>query len=151
MARTVIESNKTRNATAGKNLDADGGMGSVYHLALKKDQIEIDFTAVSMGSDLAVLIAGGTRRHVGAVTLSVPRRSLAVPDKISATTSVLALTGHKDDETAKYVSEMLASRLNKTVVTICGIHLDGITGGQIETVWQIVTELTEKFISSGID
>lgn len=69
-------------------------------------------------------LAGGERPHIGTVLLCQPRPSLADPAAVSVTTSVLNLPGHKDDEAARPVGEMLAKKLNRTVVVVAGIHID---------------------------
>lgn len=76
------------------------------------------------GDDLIVCICGGEKEHVGAVALAIPRPSLADPKKISASTSVLCLTGHKEDEIARDGALQLASHLNCTVVLTVGLHVD---------------------------
>jgi hypothetical protein len=63
-----------------------------------------------------------------------------------ATTSVLNLIGHKDDEAAKYVSQTLSSRLNKNVVVTCGIHVDKITNEEINVIIGILEQLTDFLI-----
>lgn len=111
-----------------------------------KGRVKINLKAILIGEDLCVIISGGDSPHIGCVTLSVPRPSLADSRIISATTSVLNLIGHKDDEAAKYVSHMLSSELNKNVVVTCGIHLDNITKEEINITFELLKELTEKLI-----
>ena len=79
--------------------------------------------------------------------MSVPRPSLKNFEKTSASTSVLTLIGHKDDETAKKASHALASRLNKNVVVTCGIHLDDIDPEEINIVGELINQLVEELIS----
>ncbi|MDD4599453.1 hypothetical protein SDC9_03890 [bioreactor metagenome] len=118
----------------------------MIHLELEKGRIKIDLQAVSVGEDLCIIISGGDSPHIGCVTLSVPRPSLSTPTVTSATTSVLNLTGHKDDEAARYVSHTLCSRLNKNVVVTCGIHLDQITPEEIETTIDLIKEITDQLV-----
>lgn len=115
-------------------------------LALQKGRIKINIKAIEIGEDLCVIISGGDSPHIGCVTLSVPRPSLADAEVISATTSILNLVGHKDDEAARYVSQTLSSRLNKNVVVTCGIHVDNITGEEINVTIGILKELTNLLI-----
>lgn len=99
-----------------------------------------------IGEDLCVIISGGDKPHIGCVTLSVPRPSLSTSGGTSATTSVLNLMGHKDDEAAKYVSHLLSSKLNKNVVVTCGIHVDNITCEEIEITLDLIKRLTDTLI-----
>ena len=118
----------------------------MIHLKLEKGRIKIDLQAVSVGEDLCIIISGGDTPHIGCVTLSVPRPSLLAPTVTSATTSVLNLIGHKDDEAARYVSHTLCSGLNKNIVVTCGIHLDQITPEEIETTIDLIKEITDKLV-----
>jgi len=118
----------------------------IHELTIEKGRIIINMKAVIIGEDLCVIIYGGDTPHIGCVTLSVPRPSLADINIISSTTSVLNLIGHKDDEVAKYVSHTLSSSLNKHVVVMCGIHIDSITRDEIGTTIELLKELTDKLI-----
>ena len=102
--------------------------------------------AFSLGNDLCVIITGGDQPHIGCVTLSVPRPSLANSEVTSATTSVLNLLGHKDDEVARYVSHLLSSKLNKNVVVTCGIHVDNITAEEIGITLELLEGLATRLI-----
>jgi len=113
---------------------------------VEKGRIKINMKSILIGEDLCVIISGGDSPHIGCVTLSVPRQSLADSNDISATTSVLNLIGHKDDEAARYVSHVLSSKLNKNVVVTCGIHLDNITEEEIKNTVELLNGLTENFI-----
>lgn len=110
----------------------------------EKGRIKISMKSILIGEDLCVIISGGDNPHIGCVTLSVPRPSLADSNVISATTSVLNVIGHKDDEVARYVSHALSSKLNKNVVVTCGIHLDNITKEEIKITIELLNELTEN-------
>lgn len=119
----------------------------MYDLTIEKGRIKINLKAILIGKDLCIIISGGDSPHIGSVTLSVPRPSLSDFKKRSATTSVLNLVGHKDDEAARYVSHALSSKLNKNVVTTCGIHVDNITSKEIIIVMDILKELTNMLLS----
>jgi hypothetical protein len=84
-----------------------------------------------VGADLVVTIGGGTRPHVGAVAVAQPRPSLKGDGSVSATASVIALLGHKEDELARWAALHLASRLNTTVVVTAGLHIDNATMEEI--------------------
>ncbi|WP_312515199.1 hypothetical protein [Anaerospora sp.] len=84
----------------------------------------VEASALICGKDIVVVIEGGTRYHIGAVALAVPRPSLADPERISASASVLCVTGHKEDDLARMISLQIASALNCAVTVIAGIHID---------------------------
>ena len=111
-------------------------------ISLSAGRITVEATVVRAGEDLCVVLTGGDRPHIGTVTLSVARPSLADATRTSATTSVLHLTGHKDGEAAQYVSQRLAATLGATVVVTGGIHVDAIQPEEIRTVLHLVDRLT---------
>ncbi|NTW72017.1 MAG: hypothetical protein HGA49_07245 [Eubacteriaceae bacterium] len=112
----------------------------------EKGRMKINIKVIPLGDDLCVIISGGTRPHIGCVTSSVPRPSLSDPEQISATTSVLNLVGHKDDDAARYVSHALSACLNKNVSVVCGVHVDNITSEEIEDVQNLLKDAVFKII-----
>jgi len=118
----------------------------MHRLVKEKGRIKVELQAFLVGNDLCVIISGGDTPHIGAVALSVPRTSLTDSDKTSASTSILTLLGHKEDEPAKKVSHALASRFNMNVVVTCGIHLDDIEPEEIKTVGEMLDQLVEELI-----
>lgn len=78
------------------------------------------------GEGYIVHLMGGTRPHVGAVALGLPRPSLK-GSHLSATASVLTLLGHKDDELARPAAIALAAGLDAPVVVVAGVHIDAAT------------------------
>ena len=110
-------------------------------ITVERGRLKINMKTFLIGEDLCVIISGGDTPHIGCVTLSVPRPSLASDTLTSPTTSALTLLGHKDDEPARYVSSFLSSKLNKNVVVTCGIHLDNITPEEIAISWELIDEL----------
>lgn len=81
-------------------------------------------TAVITAGGVTLTLVGGERPHVGAVAVGIPRPSLARPGRRSATTSVVAVTGHKDDELARPLAHELARRLGQTAVVVAGVHIE---------------------------
>ncbi len=100
----------------------------------------VTVVAVNMGLDLSISVSGGDRPHIGAVALAISRPSLSDSDRTSATTSVLAITGHKEDELAKMIAHGLASSLSCNVSVSCGIHMNKINP-DILTILQKQVEL----------
>jgi len=104
-----------------------------------------------IGNDLLVGIWGGEKPHIGAVSVAQPRPSLKNPNVTSATASVFCFVGHKEDELAKAVSEILAAALNTQVVVTAGIHWDNISEEGIQKVIrnsEILVDLILDKISS---
>jgi len=98
-----------------------------------------------LGRDLEVNLLGG-ERHIGAVGMAEARPSLRDPQQRSATGSVFTYLSHKEDEIVKPVAEELASRLNRKVVVVAGIHWDHIPVEGIKAVGEICRRLTERIV-----
>ncbi|BDU76091.1 prenylated flavin chaperone LpdD [Mesoterricola sediminis] len=113
-------------------------------LEASKGRLTIQLTCVPMGRDLVVAIAGGGLPHTGAVALAQPRPSLEDGGRRSATASVLALLGHKEDELARAIALELAARLGTTVTVACGIHLDAITAAERADVAGLTADLARE-------
>jgi len=118
----------------------------VLVLTARRGRLALRLTAVAMGRDLTVALAGGDREHIGAVALSQARPSLEPGGGTSATTSVLALSGHKEDEVARSLAAQLAARLDATVCVACGIHVDAIQKHELQDVADLVAGLAEELI-----
>ena len=77
---------------------------------------------------------GGEKPHIGAVAMAQARPSLKNPHATSATASVFAYVGHKEDDLAKATAEILAAALKTHVVVTAGIHWDNLTKEGIQQV-----------------
>lgn len=91
----------------------------------------VEATAIISGDDIVLVIGGGTKHHIGAVALALPRPSLADPVKVSASASVLCVTGHKEDEPARSAALEMAAALHRTVTVVAGIHIDKASAADI--------------------
>lgn len=106
-------------------------------------RFQVEAIAVLGGNDISVVIGGGTHYHIGATALAAPRPSLAEPEKISASASVICVMSHKDDEIARKAALSLASYLNCVAVVSVGLHVDKASGQDISTLlsnFEIVLE-----------
>ena len=114
---------------------------------VKTDEGSYDLEAYArfIGNSLLVAIWGGEKPHIGAVSVAQPRPSLKDPGITSATSSVICLLGHKEDDLAKAGSEILASALSTEVVVTVGIHWDSLDGEGIKKVIRN-TEILLDFI-----
>ncbi len=113
---------------------------------LKTNEGEYDIEAYVrlIGRDLFVAIWGGERPHIGAVAVAQPRPSLKDPEVISSNASVFCFLGHKEDDLAKAVGEILAAALNTNVIVTAGIHWDNLdeTGiGKVTRNSKILVEM----------
>lgn len=102
---------------------------------------------VMMGQDCNLAVWGGTRPHIGSAVLSVARQSLT-GSGVSATSSVLNLTGHKDEAVARLFAESVAKKLSCTAVCSCGIHLDALSAEQLVSVRASCERLLARVLAS---
>jgi hypothetical protein len=115
-----------------------------FDLSSEGGRYQIHAAAMLIGDDLLVAIWGGTKPHIGAVAVALPRPSIADPRFTSSTSSVFTLLGHKEDEVVKIVSERLSARLEKNVVVTAGIHWDDLTEEAIKEIVRNCSELADK-------
>jgi len=115
-------------------------------VSIGKGRYKIDLTAIITMDGLVVSIVGGDKPHVGAIAVGIPRPSLRDPSKLSATTSVFTLVGHKDDEVARPVAERLVKGLNQTVVVVAGMHIEGAEKEDIRKLIHNSMQAAEVFL-----
>ena len=116
-------------------------------VSIKEGRFKLEALVKPLGQDLLVAIWGGTHPHIGAVALALPRPSLRDKRKTSATSSVLTLLGHKEDETARMVSEALAAAFKQNVVVTAGIHWDNLRPEEIGAINELTKRLVGKIIA----
>ena len=114
-----------------------------WNLRVKK---ELSFSCLEiqggfLGEDYFLCVQGGDRPHIGCTVQAVPRPSLTGDGSKGATSSVLNLTGHKDEAICRMLAEEFCKRLGVVVVCTGGFHVDGITGEQIREVMRAAEEL----------
>jgi hypothetical protein len=119
----------------------------VIELSRSRGRIALRLTAARLGADLSVTLSGGDRPHIGAVAVSQARPSLHAGGGTSATTSVIALLGHKEDELARQVAARMAVATAGTVCVACGIHVDAIGVAELEDVRVLADELASELLA----
>ncbi|WP_294787719.1 hypothetical protein [uncultured Eubacterium sp.] len=94
-----------------------------------------------IGEDLLISVEGGQKPHIGCVIKSIPRLSLTGDGSYSASSSVLNLSGHKDEYLCRKLSEQICVACQTTVVCTGGVHIDQITKEEIREIIRTVEEL----------
>jgi hypothetical protein len=117
-----------------------------FLVEISKGQFKIHGFVQEIGQDILVSIWGGTRPHIGAVGMAIPRRSLKNQKKWSSTSSNFTFVGHKEDALVKKISEKLAARLRRNVVVTAGIHWDRITSNDIKTIQNLTQKLSDQIL-----
>ncbi len=116
--------------------------GPAIELSATRGRVGVWLRAQRMGEDLSVSIGGGDRPHIGAVAVSQPRPDRATTRGSGATTSLITVPHHREDELARRTAARLAAALGVTTCVACGVHVDGITRDEIRDVEELVDELT---------
>lgn len=113
-----------------------------YVRQLSFDKLCLDIYPV--GADIAAVLYGGSRPHIGCAVLCVPRESLTGDGTVSCTSSVLNVTGHKDEDLCRKVGEELCRKYNAVVNCSGGFHKDDISMDEIEEVLCAVRDLLDQ-------
>ncbi|MDR0465802.1 MAG: hypothetical protein LBH94_00420 [Deltaproteobacteria bacterium] len=101
---------------------------------------------VRMGEDLCLILSGGEREHIGAVAVAQPHPSQADPGRTSATASVVALPGHKEDVLVRELALKVAGVLNVVTCVVCGVHLRQPTPAMLDEVVAASRGLVDAFL-----
>ena len=117
-----------------------------FLVEISRGQFKIHSSVQEVGQDILVSIWGGTRPHIGAVGIAIPRPSLKNQKKWSATSSTFTFVGHKEDTLVKVISEKLAARLRRNVVVTAGLHWDGVTSNEIKTIQNLTKKLSDRIV-----
>jgi hypothetical protein len=125
----------------------DGAETAPLDLARARGRVALRLTCVALGRDLAVTLSGGDRPHIGAVAVSQPRPSLREGGPRSASTSVITLPAHKEDDLARAVAARFAAALDAVVTVACGIHMDVIRPEEFKDVQELADQLVEEALA----
>ncbi len=112
--------------------------------------------AAICGPDVVLVVGGGTRPHIGSVAVAIAHASLKDPNKLTASVSVIAVPGHKEDQLTREAALKLSQVLKTTVAVSAGLHVDHATPQEIELLVnnfnrlmdQVAAELA-SFVSLG--
>lgn len=96
-----------------------------------------------VGNDFNILLYGG-KAHIGCSVLAIPRPSLQGNGKLSCTSSVLNVTGHKDEMICRYLAEVTAIKKNGVVCCSGGFHLDNISQDELKKIMEVIKEIGEE-------
>lgn len=106
----------------------------------------VEANVVKCGNDLNITIGGGNEYHIGAVALAVPRFEYKENEKRTASTSLLCVYGHREDELAYHTAKKIATSLDCIVSVSIGIHVDNISSEEINILINNVYELMDTII-----
>lgn len=100
----------------------------------------LNITLLRAGEGMQVIVLGGDRPHIGCTVLAVPRPSLSGDGSVSATSSVLNVSGHKDEEIVRPITEKVCAVYNLVTAGSGGFHCDNMKKAQILEVKSAVAD-----------
>ena len=107
--------------------------------------ITIEIQETRIGDDIVLILAGGDKPHIGCVVQAVPRPSLTNDGSISVTSSVLNLTGHKDEFLCRKLAEKRCRETGRIVVCTGGVHIENITKEQIHKLLEEIEHILSNY------
>lgn len=151
-----LESGNDQEVMQESNNDLDfqcektSQIGETFHIGetfqiretLSFTDIRVQITKI--GTDYNLLIGGGESPHIGCTVLTVPRLSLTGDGTVSCTSSVINVTGHKDEIICRRLAEKVSSRKRAVVVCTGGVHMEHIRPEQIKEIEGSVERLADK-------
>lgn len=114
----------------------------VLRVGVEPYQVWAQYT--DWGSDLQILIGGGTAPHIGAVGLAYPYEGKIIAE-------IIERPHHKEGELAKKIAGKIASSLQKTVAVSIGIHIDRASKDEIMILVRHAESLIPKLITALTD
>lgn len=109
-----------------------------YKVAKKVLGFDINAVAYKIGPDIAVIIYGGERSHVGSV-------SIAASNDIARST---VISTHKDNIISEIYAKKLADVFSCNVSVTCGIHYENPSKEDLNTIVCEAEVLLEELITS---
>jgi hypothetical protein len=119
----------------------------MLQIGVGKGKFKVEATCIVTKDGILTTILGGEKPHIGAVALAMPRPSLRNRRKTSATTSVLTVIGHKDDEIAKPAAELMAKKFKTPVVVVAGVHIDRATEQDVKTLFTNAMKAVSRIVN----
>lgn len=97
-------------------------------------RIHISLKAIKMGEDLCVILTGGDKPHLGAVTVGSSLTDLKTS----------TFEGHKENLLTEILGNILRKDYSGNFVICCGIHLDYISKDEIDDVLYLCGSMTNE-------
>jgi len=119
----------------------------MLQVSVGKGKFKVEATCIVTKDGILTIIFGGEKPHIGAVALAMPRPSLRDHRKTSATTSVLTVIGHKDDEIAKPAAEFVAKKFKVPTVVVAGVHVDKATEQDVKTLFTNAMKTVSQIVN----
>jgi hypothetical protein len=113
-----------------------------YELSRGDGRTRVNLVASDMGDDLIVSIHN-ENGHLGAVAVGEYDH-----ENERASVSVITRLGHKDDAVAQKAAYSISKSTKRPVCVIAGIHLENITGEEIDKILENSRMAVEELLKS---
>lgn len=114
----------------------------MFKTTKKVSRIEIVLEVKKLGEDYLLTLTGG-EEHVGAVAVGLFDEKSG-----RASSSVLTLPGHREEQLALDSAKRVSKATGKTSVVVAGIHIDNISLEEIKEIVSTAEEMVGNFIAS---
>jgi hypothetical protein len=111
-----------------------------HEITKGEGRTKVSLLAESLGDDLVVLIYN-ENAHIGAVAVGEYDHK-----QKRTSTSVVTRLGHKDDAIAQKAAYLITKRTKRPSCVIAGVHLDNITGEEIEKLLEAADSCLKDFL-----
>lgn len=118
-----------------------GGFMECVHASFGEGRCQIYGAAVFCGEDVQLSFTGGTRPHIGAVSLA-----LYEPERDSATVSTICAYGHRDDQLSASCAKSTASVMKRTAAVSVGIHIDNASPQELNRLCANFEECRKRLL-----
>ena len=119
-------------------------MIETFRLTHGHDKYQLEALVGISGSDIFLMIGGGTRPHIGCIAVAICHPTLKDPNRISSSASVITIPGHKEDEIARNAALRLSKTLKTNIVITAGIHVDDASPEDIEILVSAFNEIINQ-------
>lgn len=105
-------------------------------LIAEEGRVRLQLRAYPMGEEVCLLLDGGDRPHVGAVAVTATDEAVQIAQR----------PDHREAELVEALARIAGDRLGSPVAVVGGIHLDGITPQEIDTVLHLSHHLLQQLL-----
>ncbi|WP_410508761.1 hypothetical protein RSJ42_00295 [Methanosarcina hadiensis] len=113
----------------------------MFRITKEVSRIEITLEAKKLGEDYLLTLTGG-KEHAGAVAVGLFDEKSG-----RASSSVLTLPGHREEQLALDSARRVSKATEKTSVVVVGIHVDNISLEEIKEIVSTAEEMVGNFIA----
>ncbi|MCE1254973.1 MAG: hypothetical protein LWX83_15680 [Anaerolineae bacterium] len=108
----------------------------------------VEAVCVDVGADLVVVVGGGSRYHIGSTSLTISMPSIKDSSKLTNSTYLVPVPGHKEENLARESSLILSRSLKRNVLVSVGIHEDQISKADIGLYIDCFNNLINQIIQA---